>query len=159
VTGSAPRRPQRLASTRSTVRASADERYGFQSDAAAARRDALVERLFLATVGTWDVLAVHRRPPRALPDPCRAAGNLCVIVGDERVPDEFDPPGDEVERFYYGFSILHCLPVGMIGEGAAGTGTVMRAGTMRRYAEDAGFGDIEVLPIENDFYRFYRLTP
>ena len=25
----------------------------------AARRDALVERLFLATVGTWDVLAVY----------------------------------------------------------------------------------------------------
>jgi len=25
-----------------------------------------------------------------------------VIVGDERVPDEFNPPGDEVERFYYG---------------------------------------------------------
>ncbi len=26
---------------------------------AAARRDALVERLFLAAVGTWDVLAVY----------------------------------------------------------------------------------------------------
>ncbi|MCA1697843.1 MAG: hypothetical protein LC790_02630, partial [Actinobacteria bacterium] len=39
-----------------------------------------------------------------------------VIVGDERVPDEFDPPGDEVERFYYGFSVLHCLPVGMVGD-------------------------------------------
>jgi hypothetical protein len=82
-----------------------------------------------------------------------------VIVADERVPDAFDPPGDEIERFYYGFSILHCLPVGMIGEGAAGTGTVMRAGTVRRYAEKAGFGSVEVLPIEHDFYRFYRLTP
>ena len=28
-----------------------------------------------------------------------------------------------------------------------------------RYAEEAGFGGFEVLPIENDFYRFYRLTP
>ncbi len=26
----------------------------------------------------------------------------------------------------------------MIGENAAGTGTVMRAGTIRRYAEEAG---------------------
>jgi hypothetical protein len=47
----------------------------------------------------------------------------------------------------------------MVGEGAAGTGTVMRAGTVRRYAEAAGLREFEVLPIENDFYRFYRLTP
>ena len=74
-------------------------------------------------------------------------------------PTSSTPPGDEVERFYYGFSILHCLPVGMIGENAAGTGTVMRAGTIRRYAEEAGFGTFQVLAIENDFYRFYRLSP
>ena len=92
---------------------------------------------------------------------CRAllADGGSMIVADERVPDEFNPPGDEVERFYYGFSILHCLPVGMVGEDAAGTGTVMRAGTVRRYASEAGFDGVEVLPIENDFYRFYRLTP
>jgi SAM-dependent methyltransferase len=82
-----------------------------------------------------------------------------VVVGDERVADAFTVPGDDLERFYYGFSILHCLPVGMVGEGAAGTGTVMRADTVRRYAQDAGLGGFEVLPIENDFYRFYRMTP
>jgi SAM-dependent methyltransferase len=82
-----------------------------------------------------------------------------VVVGDERVADSFIAPGDDLERFYYGFSVLHCLPVGMVGEGAAGTGTVMRAGTVRRYAEEAGFGGFEILAIENDFYRFYRLTP
>jgi ubiquinone/menaquinone biosynthesis C-methylase UbiE len=81
-----------------------------------------------------------------------------LIVGDERVPDTFDPPGDETERFYYGFSILHCLPVGMVGENAAGTGTVMRAQTVRGYAEQAGFSRFEILPIENDFYRFYLMT-
>jgi 2-polyprenyl-3-methyl-5-hydroxy-6-metoxy-1,4-benzoquinol methylase len=81
-----------------------------------------------------------------------------VVIADERVADEFTVPGDDLERFYYGFSVLHCLPVGMVGEGAAGTGTVMRADTVRRYAEEAGFGALEVLPIENDFYRFYRLT-
>jgi 2-polyprenyl-3-methyl-5-hydroxy-6-metoxy-1,4-benzoquinol methylase len=82
-----------------------------------------------------------------------------VVIGDERVADSFTVPGDDLERFYYGFSILHCLPVGMVGEGAAGTGTVMRADTVRRYADEAGFEGFEVLPIENDFYRFYRLTP
>jgi hypothetical protein len=62
-----------------------------------------------------------------------------VVVADERVADTFTAPGDDVERFYYGFSILHCLPVGMVGEGSAGTGTVMRPDTVRRYAEEAGF--------------------
>ena len=82
-----------------------------------------------------------------------------VIVCDERVEDTFTAPATEMERLYYGFSVLHCLPVGMVGEGAAGTGTVMRADTVHRYAEEAGFGGFEVLPIENEFYRFYRLTP
>jgi SAM-dependent methyltransferase len=82
-----------------------------------------------------------------------------VVIGDERVGDTFTAPGDELERFYYGFSVLHCLPVGLVGEGAAGTGTVMRADTVKRYAEEAGFAAFEILPIENDFYRFYRLVP
>jgi SAM-dependent methyltransferase len=82
-----------------------------------------------------------------------------IVVVDERVADSFFAPGDDVERMYYGFSIFHCLPVGMVGEGAVGTGTVMRAGTVKRYAEKAGLTGFEVLPIENDFYRFYKLTP
>jgi hypothetical protein len=46
----------------------------------------------------------------------------------------------------------------MAGEPAAGTGTIMRVPTLRGYARAAGFAEIEVLPIENDFWRFYRLT-
>jgi hypothetical protein len=34
----------------------------------------------------------------------------------------------------------------------------MRVDTVRRYATDAGFADVEVLPIEHDFFRFYRLV-
>jgi hypothetical protein len=47
----------------------------------------------------------------------------------------------------------------MVGEGAAGTGTVMRPDTVRRYADQAGFSSCEVLPIENDVWRFYLLRP
>lgn len=83
----------------------------------------------------------------------------CVVVCDERTEDRFQAPASELERFFYGFSILHCLPVGMQGEEPAGTGTVMRPDTVRRYAQEAGFGGFEVLAVENDFYRFYRLTP
>jgi 2-polyprenyl-3-methyl-5-hydroxy-6-metoxy-1,4-benzoquinol methylase len=87
------------------------------------------------------------------------AGRGVVFIGDERSEDAFTAPAGEVERLFYGFSIFHCLPVGMVGEGAAGTGTVMRAETVRRYAEEAGFSSCEVLPIENDFWRFYLLRP
>jgi 2-polyprenyl-3-methyl-5-hydroxy-6-metoxy-1,4-benzoquinol methylase len=80
-----------------------------------------------------------------------------VLIGDERTEDEFTAPAGELERLYYGFSLFHCLPVGMIGEGAAGTGTVIRQATVRRYATEAGFSSCEVLPIENDFWRFYLL--
>jgi 2-polyprenyl-3-methyl-5-hydroxy-6-metoxy-1,4-benzoquinol methylase len=82
-----------------------------------------------------------------------------VLIGDERTEDEFTAPASEIERLYYGFSVFHCLPVGMVGENAAGTGTVMRAETVRRYADDAGFTSSEVLPIEHDFWRFYLLRP
>jgi ubiquinone/menaquinone biosynthesis C-methylase UbiE len=116
--------------------------------------------------GSYDLVYIHEalhdmsHPVQVL-STCRAllADGGCVVIADERVPDEFDPPGDEVERLYYGFSILHCLPVGMVGESPAGTGTVMRAPTVRHYAEQAGFRECVVLPIENDFYRFYQLKP
>jgi len=81
-----------------------------------------------------------------------------VLVVDEKVADQFVAPGDDVERYMYGFSILHCLPVGMVDQPSVGTGTVIRETTMRQYAADAGFTNVELLPIEHDFFRFYRLT-
>jgi len=59
----------------------------------------------------------------------------------------------------YGFSALHCLPVGMVDHPSAETGTVMRPNTLRGYATDAGFSAVEVLPIAFDFWHFYRLVP
>ena len=116
--------------------------------------------------GAYDLIYIHESLhdmsyPVEVLQACRRmlAEGGSLVIGDERVAETFTAPGDELERFYYGFSILHCLPVGMVGKGAAGTGTVMRADTVRRYAEEAGFAGFEVLPIENDFYRFYRLTP
>jgi len=97
-------------------------------------------------------------------DVLRAARGLLgqdgvLFIGDERTEDAFTGPAGEIERLYYGFSVFHCLPVGMVGTGAAGTGTVIRAETVRRYSEAAGFSSCEVLPIENDFWRFYLLKP
>jgi SAM-dependent methyltransferase len=81
-----------------------------------------------------------------------------LIVGDERTAERFSLDAGPIERLYYGFSVLHCLPVGMVGDDPAGTGTVMRESTVQRYAEEAAFTGFEVLPIENDFWRFYRLS-
>jgi 2-polyprenyl-3-methyl-5-hydroxy-6-metoxy-1,4-benzoquinol methylase len=82
-----------------------------------------------------------------------------VLIADERVAEEFTAPGDEVERLMYGFSILHCLPVGMAEEPSAATGTALRPAKLREYALEAGFAGVEIAPIENDFWRFYRLLP
>jgi SAM-dependent methyltransferase len=82
-----------------------------------------------------------------------------VVIADERVAERFSAPGDEIERFNYGWGVLHCLAVGLLDEDSAGTGTVLRPDTVRAYAAQAGFGRVEVLPIKHDFWRFYRLTP
>jgi 2-polyprenyl-3-methyl-5-hydroxy-6-metoxy-1,4-benzoquinol methylase len=82
-----------------------------------------------------------------------------VVIADERVAEHFAPPGDEIERVNYGFSVLHCLAVGLLDEGSAGTGTVIRPDTVRGYATEAGFSRVDVLSIEHDFWRFFRLIP
>ncbi|MGH2385528.1 MAG: class I SAM-dependent methyltransferase [Candidatus Limnocylindria bacterium] len=80
-----------------------------------------------------------------------------LIVVDERVAETFSAPGDDLERFMYGWSITTCLPDGRSRSPSVATGTVMRPSTLRSYATEAGFGEVEILPIENDFFRFYRL--
>jgi SAM-dependent methyltransferase len=82
-----------------------------------------------------------------------------VIIADERVGDTFTAEGNDVEWMMYGWSILHCLPVGMADQPSVGTGTVMRAATLEQYAKQAGFQRVEILPIDNFFFRFYRLYP
>jgi SAM-dependent methyltransferase len=81
-----------------------------------------------------------------------------LIVVDERVAETFVAPGDDIERFMYGWSITTCLPDGRSRSPSVATGTVMRPETLRGYASEAGFAALEILPIENDFFRFYRLN-
>lgn len=80
-----------------------------------------------------------------------------VLIADENVAEKFDAPGGNIERLMYGWSIVHCLPAGTADQPSAATGTVMRPETVRRYAKEAGFTSVEVLPIEHLFFRFYRL--
>jgi SAM-dependent methyltransferase len=88
----------------------------------------------------------------------RLAGERgAVVVMDERVAETFTAPGDEVERLMYGYSLMCCLADGMAHAPSVATGTVMRPSTLRRYAVEAGFADVDILDIANDVFRFYRL--
>lgn len=133
-------------------RASVDDRVEFRHADAAALDGGLDAAIIIEAVHDManpvEVLAAVRQA-------LRPEGTLLVV--DERVAETFGAPGDDIERFMYGWSITTCLPDGRSREPSVATGTVMRPGTLRRYATDAGFATVEILPIENDFFRFYRL--
>jgi hypothetical protein len=120
----------------------------------------------LASPGPFDLVTVFEglhdmaRPAEAL----RAARGLLgpegsVIIADELVEDEFRAPASDLERYHYGWSVVSCLPGAMGDPGTAATGAVMRLTTLEDYAGQAGFSRVEVLPIESDSLRFYRLIP
>lgn len=96
-----------------------------------------------------EVLAAMRR---------MAGASGSVLIIDENASEAFEAPGDEVQRLLYGFSVLHCLPAGRTHEHSAATGTVMRPATFEGYARAAGFGVVDVLPIDHPVFRFYRLA-
>jgi 2-polyprenyl-3-methyl-5-hydroxy-6-metoxy-1,4-benzoquinol methylase len=109
-------------------------------------------------VMAFECLHDMSQPVSALKAMRHLAGDRgAVLVVDERVGDAFTAAGNDTERMMYGWSILHCLPVGMADTPSAQTGTVMRPGTLRHYAEEAGFRRMEILAIDNLFFRFYRL--
>ena len=118
----------------------------------------------LAASGPYDLICIFEalhdmaRPVEAL-DACRRAlapeGGLLVV--DERVADRFVAPGDPVERMMYGWSVTHCLPASRAEEPSAALGTVLRVDTVRQLGAEAGFAEVEVLPIENELFRFYLL--
>jgi 2-polyprenyl-3-methyl-5-hydroxy-6-metoxy-1,4-benzoquinol methylase len=82
-----------------------------------------------------------------------------VLVMDERVAERFTAPGDEVERMMYGWSVVHCLPASRCEHPSAALGTALRADTVLALADQAGLSHAEILPIDNDFFRFYLMRP
>jgi 2-polyprenyl-3-methyl-5-hydroxy-6-metoxy-1,4-benzoquinol methylase len=115
--------------------------------------------------GTYDLVtifeAVHdvARPVELLESARRLVGSEgTVLVMDERVGESFTAPANPIEQFMYGASVLMCLPTGMAEQPSAATGTAMRPGTLEDYARRAGYAAVDVLGIEHDFWRFYRLT-
>jgi SAM-dependent methyltransferase len=82
-----------------------------------------------------------------------------MLVVDGLVNDEFTAPASPRERTEYGWSVVSCLPSAMADPQTAATGAVMRTPVLRQYALQAGFRDVQTLPINTDYWRFYRLLP
>lgn len=116
-------------------------------------------------VGRFDLVCVFDTL-HELPDPvgvlraCRAvrAPAGAVLVLDARVAEGFTAPGDEIERFQYATSVLHCLPAGMAAEGSAAPGTVMRPAAVRAMARQAGFTEAKHVDLDDRFHRLYTLA-
>jgi 2-polyprenyl-3-methyl-5-hydroxy-6-metoxy-1,4-benzoquinol methylase len=128
------------------------------ADEAGVSDSATADRYDLVTV--FEALHDMSRPVDAL----RAVRRMLrdgasVLVADERVDDEFTAPAPLLERHAYGWSVISCLPSVMGDPRSAATGAVMRPSTLRRYATEAGFSDVDVLAIETGPFRFYRLSP
>jgi len=86
------------------------------------------------------------------------AEGASLIVAEEKVAETFTAPGDLVERLNYGFSYWHCLPAARMDADSEAAGTCVRPATMLSWARRAGFAEAEVLTVDHDFWRFYRLT-
>ena len=80
-----------------------------------------------------------------------------LLVADGLVAHEFNVPASPRERTEYGWSVIYCQPGAMGDSQTAATGAVMRPSVLRQYARQAGFSEVEVLPIHTDYWRFYRL--
>ena len=82
-----------------------------------------------------------------------------VIVMDERADEVLAAPGDEVQRFLAAASVIWCTPQGRVDEDSEVVGTMLRPDRLRQLAGKAGFGSVDVLPIDHPFWRFYQLAP
>ena len=137
-----------------------------------ARDEGVADRVMFSTrdagdpllAGQYDLVTAFEcihdmaNPVGALSSMRRLAGDRgSVLVMDDKVADVFEAPGALADRYLYGFSVLHCLPVGMAEKPSAETGAIMRKTTFADYALEAGFSGVVVLPIETEFSRFYRL--
>jgi len=90
-----------------------------------------------------------------------AGGTGTVMVMDDNVPEHFtgdSSSNNDIEKLMYGFSIQCCLADCKSRPNSAETGTVMRQSQLQRYAMEAGFREVETLPVKHNFFRFYRLN-
>lgn len=80
-----------------------------------------------------------------------------VLLSEERVGETLAENLNFNGQLYYNFSTLHCLPQSLVFHESSGTGAVIAPSTVRRYAREAGFSRVDILPVEHPLFRLYRL--
>lgn len=125
------------------------------------RRDAsrgLPDRYDVIT--TFDVVhdaADPRGMLRCIRDALRPDGTyVCVDINcSDRLEENVGPAG----AFFHGASVLFCLTVSL-ATGGEGLGTLgLHEAKLRELAEEAGFGQVRRVPIENPFNNLYEIHP
>jgi SAM-dependent methyltransferase len=119
----------------------------------------------LAPTGRYD-LAFAFDPFQGATRPVDAFRALRRLVGDggtvliagPRIANRFVAPGDARECMAYGLGTLRRRAVGPVDELPAESDAVPRESTIRRVAAVAGFRNVEIAPIADEWWRFYRLT-
>jgi ubiquinone/menaquinone biosynthesis C-methylase UbiE len=84
--------------------------------------------------------------------------NGAVLVGDVKMKEKVEEKNDFAGRLYYNFSVLICLPQSMEYPNSEATGAAMTPSTFIKYAKEAGFSKLDILPVEHFIWQFYRLT-
>ena len=82
-----------------------------------------------------------------------------VIVMDEKAEETLTAPGDLTQRYFGAASATWCVPQGLIGPDPEPVGPLMRPDQLAALAGRAGYAKSEVLPLDHDVWRFYRLVP
>lgn len=146
--------PSAAAAAKNAEEAGVGDRVTFSADDGAAIDDTCFDAIF-----AFECIHDMSHPVEVLTAARRALkSDGVMVVMDEAVGESFSAPADDTEKLMYGFSILLCLPDGLSHDHSVGTGTVMRPETLKRYARQAGFRDVSILPIDDfGFWRFYRL--
>lgn len=142
--------------------------------AAASVRDARVERNAIVrhldvvaglpeqydVVTTFDVIHDAVDPVgllRSIRQGLKADGSyLCLEINEANaLGTEPNPIG----ALLYGFSVLLCMTTSL-AEGGAGLGTLgVGEKQLREMAAEAGFGSVQIVPLENPFNTLYELRP
>lgn len=81
------------------------------------------------------------------------------LMLEVRAADDPDDNVGPVGAFFYGVSVIYCMTTSL-AQGGAGLGTCgMPPGKVRELCEEAGFSNVEQLPIENPFNIVYAAKP
>lgn len=111
-------------------------------------------------VTTFDVVHDAVDPAgllRAVRASLRPGGTyVCVDINcSDRLEENAGPLG----ALFFGFSIFYCMTTSLAG-GGAGLGTCgFSEAVVRRLCDEAGFGSVRRLPLENPFNNVYEITP